>query len=89
MAVAVASDYFASRGDLTSLTPREREVLELMALGLSNTSIQQELWISAKTVERHVGAVFAKLDLPPSGDVHRRVTAVLLWLDGMQSRLQP
>jgi DNA-binding CsgD family transcriptional regulator len=88
VALAVSSDYLAPRRvDLSLLTPREREVLELMSLGLSNACIQRELWISAKTVERHVGAVFSKLDLPPDAVVHRRVTAVLAWLGCLPSRV--
>lgn len=86
MAIAVSTDLVGRHSDLASLTPREREVLELMSLGLSNSSIQRELWISAKTVERHVGAVFSKLDLPPDVVVHRRVTAVLAWLGCLPPR---
>lgn len=85
MAIAIPTDVFSAPPNLDALTPREREVLQLMSLGLSNTCIQQELWISSKTVERHVGAVFAKLDLPPDVGVHRRVTAVLAWLGCAQS----
>jgi DNA-binding NarL/FixJ family response regulator len=62
------------------LTPREREVLALMAQGLSNTAICGALFISPKTLERHVQNVFLKLGLPPSPQDHRRVRAVLLWL---------
>lgn len=62
------------------LTPREREVLALMAQGLSNTAICGSLFISPKTLERHVQNVFLKLGLPPSPHDHRRVRAVLLWL---------
>lgn len=63
-----------------SLTPREREVLVLMAEGRSNTAIADTLVISAGAVEKHVGNVFAKLGLPPSDSDHRRVLAVLAWL---------
>jgi DNA-binding NarL/FixJ family response regulator len=62
------------------LTPREREVLSLMAEGLDNAAICRTLWISAKTLERHVQNVFTKLDLPPDCRRHRRVCAVLAWL---------
>lgn len=63
-----------------SLTPREREVLVLMAEGRSNTAIADTLVVSAGAVEKHVGNVFAKLGLPPSDSDHRRVLAVLAWL---------
>ena len=66
---------------VAELTPREREVLGLMAQGRSNQSICDVLFISPKTLERHVQHIFAKLDLPPSPDDHRRVCAVLTWLN--------
>jgi DNA-binding NarL/FixJ family response regulator len=69
-----------NRGPLSELTPREREVLALMAEGRSNTGIGAELDISASAVEKHVKQVFSKLDLPPSGGDHRRVLAVLAYL---------
>jgi DNA-binding NarL/FixJ family response regulator len=62
------------------LTPREQEVLALIAQGLSNRAIEAELVVSPKTVEAHVARIFSKLGLPPSGDVHRRVLAVLAYL---------
>ena len=65
---------------LTELTPREREVLELMAEGRSNVAIAEELVVSAGAVEKHVGHIFTKLDLPPDPDDHRRVLAVLRYL---------
>jgi DNA-binding NarL/FixJ family response regulator len=64
------------------LTAREREVLGLMAEGRSNQRIGRDLFLSAKTVETHIAAVFAKLGLPPSADDNRRVLAVLTWLRG-------
>ena len=64
------------------LSPREEEVLGLIAEGLSNRAIEERLVVSPKTVEAHVSRIFAKLDLPPSGDVHRRVLAVLAYLGG-------
>ena len=64
------------------LTAREREVLGLMAEGRSNQRIGRELYLSAKTVETHIAAVFAKLGLPPSSDDNRRVLAVLTFLRG-------
>jgi DNA-binding NarL/FixJ family response regulator len=64
-------------GPLDSLTPREREVLGLMAQGLSNVAIADALVVSAGAVEKHISNIFAKLDLPPSELEHRRVLAVL------------
>jgi DNA-binding NarL/FixJ family response regulator len=65
---------------LTPLTPREREVLALMAEGRSNTAIARYLVVSEGAVEKHVGNIFAKLALPPDEDVNRRVLAVLAFL---------
>jgi DNA-binding NarL/FixJ family response regulator len=64
------------------LTPREREVLQLMAEGRSNAAIGKELYLSGKTVETHIAQVFAKLGLPQSSDDNRRVLAVLTYLRG-------
>jgi len=58
------------------LTPREREVLDLMAEGRSNTAIAQQLYLSAGAVEKNVAAIFTKLDLPPDAADNRRVLAV-------------
>ena len=65
---------------LDELTPREREVLELMAQGLSNRGICEKLVVSPKTVETHVNSIFGKLGLMPAPDEHRRVLAVLAFL---------
>jgi DNA-binding NarL/FixJ family response regulator len=71
----------ASRRDgLAALTPREREVLERMAEGLSNAGIAAALVISERAVEKHVANIFTKLDLPPSENDNRRVLAVLRYL---------
>jgi DNA-binding NarL/FixJ family response regulator len=67
---------------LTRLTAREREVLGLMAEGRSNKAIAERLVVSEYTVEKHVGNIFTTLQLPPSGDDHRRVLAVLAFLNG-------
>ncbi|HET6773379.1 MAG TPA: response regulator transcription factor [Acidimicrobiales bacterium] len=65
---------------LDTLTPREREVLGLMAEGRSNSAIAEALVVTPRAVEKHVGNIFAKLDLPESGSDHRRVLAVLRYL---------
>jgi DNA-binding NarL/FixJ family response regulator len=65
---------------LADLTPREREVLELMAEGRSNQAIAQRLVVTERAVEKHVTSIFQKLRLPASEDDHRRVLAVLMFL---------
>jgi DNA-binding NarL/FixJ family response regulator len=67
-------------GPLDSLTAREREVLGLMAEGRTNRAIAGELFLSERAVERHVTSIFSKLDLPSGGQDHRRVLAVLAYL---------
>jgi DNA-binding NarL/FixJ family response regulator len=69
-------------GPTERLTPREREILALMAQGRSNRAIHDRLALSPKTVETHIGRIFDKLDLPPLGDDNRRVLAVLAFLRG-------
>jgi DNA-binding NarL/FixJ family response regulator len=69
------------RQPLDSLTPREREVLGLMAEGRSNSAIARELVVSDGAVEKHVSSIFTKLDLPPADTDHRRVLAVLRYLE--------
>ncbi len=66
---------------LEALTDRERDVLTLMAEGRSNAAIAQQLYVSAGTVEKHVAAIFGKLDLPVSEDHNRRVLAVIRMLN--------
>jgi DNA-binding NarL/FixJ family response regulator len=68
--------------ELDRLTPREREVLDAMAEGLSNGEIAERLVVSAGAVEKHIGNVFMKLDLDPIDGGHRRVLAVLAYLRG-------
>jgi DNA-binding NarL/FixJ family response regulator len=65
---------------LAELTPREREVLELMAEGRTNAAIARAMVVTAGAVEKHVSNIFAKLDLPATDDDHRRVLAVLAYL---------
>jgi DNA-binding NarL/FixJ family response regulator len=65
---------------LAVLTPREREVLGLMAEGRSNAAMAAALFVTERAVEKHVTAIFSKLDLPPAVDDHRRVLAVLMFL---------
>jgi DNA-binding NarL/FixJ family response regulator len=67
-------------GPMDALTPRELEVLALMAEGRSNAAIAQRLVLTVGAVEKHVANIFAKLRLPPSGEDHRRVLAVLAYL---------
>jgi DNA-binding NarL/FixJ family response regulator len=65
---------------IDALTPREREVLELMAEGRSNHAIAERMVVTDRAVEKHVTSIFAKLRLPASSDDHRRVLAVLALL---------
>jgi len=65
---------------LSELTPREREVLALMAEGRTNAAIAKRPWLTERTVETHVRSILGKLGLPISGDDHRRVLAVLAYL---------
>jgi DNA-binding NarL/FixJ family response regulator len=67
---------------LRALTPREREVLGLMAEGRSNTAIARHIVVTEGAVEKHVKNIFTKLDLPPDEEQHRRVLAVLAYLQG-------
>ncbi|MFF9285713.1 response regulator [Streptomyces griseosporeus] len=68
------------RDPLARLTPREREVLALVAEGRSNGAIARQLVVSEAAVGKHIGSILTKLDLPPAEDVHRRVLAVLAFL---------
>jgi DNA-binding NarL/FixJ family response regulator len=69
-------------GPLDGLTPREREVLALMAEGRSNAAIGDRLALTEKTVEGNVRTILSKLDLEPAAEDHRRVLAVLTYLRG-------
>jgi DNA-binding NarL/FixJ family response regulator/class 3 adenylate cyclase len=79
---AVVSQLVGRRreGPLDDLTPREREVLGLMAEGRSNQAIAEELFVTLRAVEKHVTSIFQKLGLPATTDHHRRVLAVLAYL---------
>jgi len=66
---------------LSGLTPREHQVLELMAEGRSNAGIARQLWVTEGTVEKHVRSILAKLPLAETDDDHRRVLAVIAFLD--------
>jgi DNA-binding NarL/FixJ family response regulator len=70
---------------LEELTSREREVLALMAEGRSNAGIGRRLWITEGTVEKHVRSILTKLRLPETGDDHRRVLAVVTFLEAHQT----
>jgi DNA-binding NarL/FixJ family response regulator len=69
-------------GPLDELSPREREVLELMAEGRSNHGIAERLVVTERAVEKHITGIFGKLNLPAATDDHRRVLAVLAYLQG-------
>ena len=70
------------RDPLTRLTPREREVLALVAEGRSNAAVARHLVVSEAAVAKHIANILLKLDLPPDADDHRRVRAVLTFLRG-------
>jgi DNA-binding NarL/FixJ family response regulator len=67
---------------LTTLTPREKEVLSLMAEGRSNAAIAARMFVTEKAVSKHTNSIFTRLGLPPSEDDNRRVLAVLAYLNG-------
>jgi DNA-binding NarL/FixJ family response regulator len=78
--VLVADRSRAAQSPLDRLTPREREVLALLAEGRSNAAVAEGLVLSERAVEKHINSIFAKLGLPETRDAHRRVKAVLLFL---------
>ncbi|GLY32440.1 response regulator transcription factor [Kineosporia sp. NBRC 101731] len=70
-----------ARNPITALTPREREVIALMAEGMDNQAIAGRLFITDNAVHKHIGGIFTKLGLAPTDSGHRRVLAVLRYLD--------
>ena len=76
----VAARSRSAQSPLARLTPREREVLALLAEGRSNAAVADGLVLSERAVEKHINSIFAKLGLPEARDAHRRVKAVLLFL---------
>ena len=78
--IARLLNHTSAGGALASLSPREREVLALMAEGRSNAAIAQRLFITERAVSKHTTSIFLKLDLQPSDDDNRRVLAVLAYL---------
>jgi DNA-binding NarL/FixJ family response regulator len=77
----VVAHFVGRRDRLAALTPRENEVLALMAEGRSNAGIAEVLVLTVGAVEKHVASILQKLRLPPSEETHRRVLAVLAYLD--------
>jgi DNA-binding NarL/FixJ family response regulator len=80
---SVVAELVGSRGGgdaFAALTPREREVMELMAEGKTNAAIARAMVVQPGAVEKHISSIFSKLDLPASDDDHRRVLAVLAYL---------
>ena len=77
----VVAHFVGQKDRLAALTPRETEVLALMAEGRSNASIAEALVLTVGAVEKHVASILQKLRLPPSEETHRRVLAVLAYLD--------
>jgi DNA-binding NarL/FixJ family response regulator len=78
----VTAKAIAERSPLAELTPREHEVLSLIAQGMSNIAIADSLVLSKRAVEKHINAIFLKLDLAHADDVSKRVKATLLFLAG-------
>jgi DNA-binding NarL/FixJ family response regulator len=77
----VVRQLLVRRRAIDDLSPRERQVLELMAEGRTNAAIARRLVVTDRAIEKHVASIFGKLRLPPSQDDHRRVLAVLAWVN--------
>jgi DNA-binding NarL/FixJ family response regulator len=84
--VLVSSREGDSSSPLSDLTPREREVLGLIAEGQSNTAIGESLFLTKRAVEKHINSIFLKLNLGDAGDISRRVKATLLFLAAVESQ---
>ena len=81
----VVAQLFARRqSPLDALTPRESDVLSLMAQGYTNAAIAEQLVVSSGAIEKHTSSIFSKLTLEPSSTDHRRVLAVLQWLEAAE-----
>ena len=78
--VLVAARTAARDSPITQLTPRERDVLQQVAMGRNNAGIAAALFLTERAVEKHINAIFSKLDLSEEPDVHRRVKAALVYL---------
>nr|WP_269329517.1 helix-turn-helix transcriptional regulator [Kineosporia babensis] len=80
----VVAQLLANRrpGPISTLSPREREVIALMAEGMDNQAIAERLFVTDNAVHKHIGSIFAKLGLVASESGHRRVLAVLMYLEG-------
>lgn len=89
MDALVGARSLAGDSPLSELTPRELEVIELIAAGASNAAIGKQLFLSKRAVEKHVGAIFAKLSLSDANDVSRRVMAALVYLSSCELRMRP
>jgi DNA-binding NarL/FixJ family response regulator len=79
----------SERSPLAELTPRERDVLSLVAQGKSNASIATELFLTKRAVEKHINAIFAKLKMPEENEISRRVVATLVFLSHSEDGLPP
>jgi DNA-binding NarL/FixJ family response regulator len=78
--VLVAARSAARDSPIAQLTPRERDVLQQVAMGRNNSGIAAALFLTERAVEKHINAIFSKLDLSEEPDVHRRVKAALVYL---------
>ena len=85
--VLVAARSAARDSPMAQLTPRERDVLQQVAMGRNNSGIAAALFLTERAVEKHINAIFSKLDLAEEPDVHRRVKAALVYLGAAQHRL--
>jgi DNA-binding NarL/FixJ family response regulator len=82
--VLVAARSAARNSPIAQLTPRELDVLQQVAMGRNNAGIAAALFLTERAVEKHINAIFSKLDLSEEPDVHRRVKAALVYLAAQQ-----